>query len=317
MLDRIKKYIQDAHDEVILWKRWDIKVAGQQYYDAMSRMYPYTHKYYFEGNPSFTCDYRDLLDMQRQPLIMLRDGIINLASFFATNYRPPKNFLSIILVNKRFASIVPEPWKEFVGTYEFEYPNLEDKKVDVLYVHGMLINYSFWIKKPKQILDELNSQIPKGVKLEFMLPIRERSFFVIQDETKFVTPFLEELYNRYGFELKLHTNYDQLLNVKIKKKSAFCELTDTPFIFSDNYMNHLFCHNDCYMLNPTPVDKSNALIYPLSQNHNVIIKEIDRKKSKFNEFMLELKEKRINPDVMNPLFHHFIKESIKKGLIKI
>lgn len=317
MLERIHNYIQQAHDEVILWKRWDIKKHSNEYYDAMSRMYPYTHKYYFEANPSFICDYKNILDMQRQPLIMLRDGVVNLASFFCEYHKPPAHFNSIILVHKRFARIVPEPWKEFVATYELDFPRADISSVDKVYIHGMLISYSFWLKNSKEILDELDKKIPKNTSVEFMLPIRERSFFVIRDETKYVTPFFEELYNRYGSSLKMHTNYDQLLNVKLKKGAAFCELTDVPFIFADNYMNHLFSHNDCSMIDPPKVDKENALIYPLSMNHNIVIKEIEKKNSDFNALFIRAKETRTPTDVRSEKFHLFIKDSIKNGLIKI
>lgn len=317
MLEKIDNHIKNAHDEVILWKRWDIKRASNEFAEAMSRMYPFTHKYYFEANPSYICDYKNLLDMQRQPVIMLQDGVINLTAFFAQNYRVPPNFKTILLINKRFESVIPPSWKDYVATYEIEYPKLDKQDIKKIYVYGMLVSYSFWFQSPKEILDELDKKISKNVEIEFMLPIRERSFFITQDETKYVTPFLEELYERYGKRMTLHTNYDQLLNVQIKKGSAFCELVDTPYIFGDNYMSHVFSHNDCYMINPPHVDKKDALVYPLSLNHNVIIKDFDKSKSKFNEFMVEVKSQRVDPSPIARKYHMFIKDCIEKGLLKV
>tara|TARA_B100001971_G_scaffold214585_1_gene252809 strand:- start:26172 stop:27134 length:963 start_codon:yes stop_codon:yes gene_type:complete len=317
MLERIREYIQDAHDEVILWKRWDIKHQSLDYFNAMSRMYPFTHKYYFEANPSFVCDYRNLIDMQRQPLIMLRDGIVTLSAFFLQNIKAPKDFRTILLIPKRLSGVVPVGWKEHVAYYEIEYPEYDSQPIKKVYVHGMLVSYSFWFKKAKDVFDDLAKILPKGVPVEFMVPIRERSFFVTQDETKYVTPFMEELYERYGNKMKLHTNYDQLLNTKITKGSAFCELSDSPYIYADNYMNHLFSHENCFMINPPKVKKENNLVYPLSLNHNIIITKEEGGESFFNQLAFHVKQDRVAADPLSNKFHRYIKQLIESGLIKI
>mgnify|MGYP006443675703 CR=1 FL=1 len=317
MLDKVKKYIQEAHDEVILWKRWDIKIDNGKYYDAMSRMYPFTHKYYFEANPSLICDYKNLLDMQRQPLIMLRDGLIPLICFFAKNHKPPANFSTIFLIDKRFESIIPKSWSQYFCTYEVELPYKDPKELEKIYINGMLVSYTFWFDTPVEALDKLDKIIPKNVEREFLTPIRERAFFITQDETKYVSPFLEEIYDRYGTKVKLHTNYDKLLDIKFTKGAGHCELVDTPYLYTDNYFNHLFSHNECFSIHKQDIDKSNALIYPLSMNHNVIIKESDPSKSQFGDLIIRMREDRANPDILNYNFHQLIRKYVKAGLVKV
>jgi len=317
MLDKIKKYIGEAHDEVILWKRWDIKYKSLFYRDCAWRLYPFTHKYYFEGNPSFIHEYKNMHDIQRHPLVMLRDGIVPLASFFIENYQPPAHFQSILLVPKRFEGIVPKAWYPYVATYEFDYPKLEDKKPEVTYINGMGVSYTFWLKTIDEVVDDLLKKIPKGSKVEFLLPVRERSVFLLVDETKYISELLRKIYQKFDKDVVLHSSHDKILDIKFNKNSAFCDLADAPFIIGDNYLHHVMCYENSAYIDAEKVDKKDALVYPLSLNHSVVIKEIDPSNSYFKNVAFHMKKNRVNIDFLNQSFHREIKNLIINKTIKL
>lgn len=316
MLDRIKKYIHEAHDEVILWKRWDIKYKSLFYRDCAWRLYPFTHKYYFEGNPSFLHEYKNIADMQRHPLIMLRDGLVPLISFFVENYKPPENFQSIFLVPKRFENIIPKAWFPYVATYEFEYPTLKGRKPEVIYINGMGVSYTFWKKSIDEVVDNLLGKVPKGSKVEFLLPVRERSVFLLVDETKYISELLRKIYQKFDKDVVLHSSHDKILDIKFNKNSAFCDLEDSPYIIGDNYLHHVLCNENSAYIDAQKLDKNNALVYPLSLHHNVVIREIDSSENQFQDIAFRIKKNRVDTDFLNQKFHKAIKDMVVEGFIK-
>ncbi len=128
MLNKIHSLISEAHDEALICRKWDIRRKDRLLQEAYGRLYPYTHRYYFEGNPSYLNDYAGFVDMDRYPLIMLRDGLVSLCAFFIKNHRPPAGFNTFLLIDGRFEAIVPKGWKEHVAFYRVNFPKSSSPK---------------------------------------------------------------------------------------------------------------------------------------------------------------------------------------------
>ena len=319
-LNKVKKLIEVSHDELILAKKWDIRHRSAIFKSAYDRMYPFAFRYYFEGNPSFLNDYANFLDMERYPLIMLRDGLVNLADFFLTNFRPPSSFRSMLLIPKRMEGIVPIGWKDQVAFYQCRFPLWQGQEAPrKVLVSGLLSNYTFWKDKPETVFKDLRDKIPQESKVEFFIPLRDRLVFDSVDEAPCILESFKWLYHFFGRDTLVHSDNSRILLHKLGREDAHISLGDEPFLVADNFFDHWQASRNIPSLSAKEVAvKVGDLVYKLSPYHDIVIDAGGE--AAFGDYgnlavKLKLEGKKANAE--RSAFHDFIIEVTKNGLIKV
>ncbi|MCO4755746.1 MAG: hypothetical protein KC478_14795 [Bacteriovoracaceae bacterium] len=317
MLSEIKNIISNSHDEVIMAKKWNIHYRDNLYKEVYGRIWPTTHRYYFEGNPSFLTEYKNFTDMKRFPLIMLRDSFVTLSAFFLNNPKPPENFNTILLIAKEWEQLIPKTWKSNVALYSFQRPQAPKKPKKVM-VLGLATSYSFWRHTVEQAFNNLEKLIPKESKKMFYLPMRERSVFGHIDEAPVYAKCMRFLLQKFGADVDILTNNNEILNVKLSKGDAYCDLSSENMLCSDNYFHHHYSSQNVGALDAKNLEPSEEdLAYPLSLYHNIHISELKSQGETFAGLLYKTKILKMNVKDWDPKYHDFLKEMIKRGELKI
>lgn len=317
MLSKVDELIESSHDEVLMCKKWNIFYRDNLYKEVYGRIWPSTHRYYFEANPSFLTEYKNFADMQRFPIIMLRDGLITLSAFFLSNPKPPADLESILLIAKRWEHIVPKPWHKNVALYSFSRPEVAKKPKNVL-GFGIFNEYSFWKNTPEECFLRVKKLIPADSKKVFYMPMRERSVFQSVDESPVYTNSLKLLFEHFGSDFELITNNNKILSTKLEAGDAILNITPDNLLCSDNYLNHFFSSKNIGELGLEETQSvSSGRKYALSLYHDVCISEINSEGEAFASMFYKMKILNVKPSELNPKFHIFLKELVKKGNLEI
>ncbi|MBC77070.1 MAG: hypothetical protein CME64_13735 [Halobacteriovoraceae bacterium] len=315
-LNKVQKLIQGSHDEVLMCKKWNVFYSSQLYRDANDKLWPTTHRYYFEGNPSFLCEYKNFADMERFPIIMLRDSLVTLAAFFLTNTIPPKKFKTIFLIPKRWSHIVPRSWRDNVASFEIIRPQAENPETVLAFGH--FNDYSFWKDSPKKTFERVKSILPENSKKIFYVPMRDRSVFSHIDESPSYAECMRIIFQNFGSDIELVTDNNKILNVKLSSKDAYCDLTPDNLLCSDSYLHHWFGTKNIGELGGKKVEQTNNdLVYPLSLYHSICISKLQFDEQAFASLFYKTKVQKIPTDEANPGFHMFLKDLVKAGDLKI
>lgn len=317
MLNEIKELIENSYNDAILSKKWDIRHNGDQFRDFLDRSYPIGCRYYFEANPSFLFEYQNLVDMERYPVVMLRDGVIPIASFFLRFPIPPKGFSTKLLVHKGLKALVPKAWSDLVALYEFEFKtrNLQEDPPKKVLVYGFPCEYSFIRQSPKEVFSNLREKISTKSNVEFYLPMRERVFFLDRDNSEYVKECLKWLGYCFGAETKVHSDGSKLLNIKLTKDDAICPLVEDGFLIKDNYIPHWFSHKGVSVVQDSKSkDEEELLTYRLSPAHKIHIRPLGKDCGKaISILMILARLDGIKGNTENSDFHDFVIKHVKSG----
>ena len=150
-LSEIQNKILSMHNQEILYKKWDVRHRSKDFTDLYWLYYPNTDKYYFEGNPSFLYEYEHLDDLGRFPIVTVRDGYLGLVDFFISNPKPNKDFLTTLVIHKKYSRLVPKAWEDQIALYTVQPRNVQIKKNKKLIVHGYGVVENFLKLTPEKL----------------------------------------------------------------------------------------------------------------------------------------------------------------------
>ena len=288
MLNKIKQIIDSNGYGDILYKKWDVQFRDDYFGQVYWSYFPITEKYYFEGNPAFSYEYKNLFDIGRYPITTFRDGFVGLLEFFLVHPLPSKDFRSKILIHKKFETIVPKQWKDFVACY-----SLKPRKVklratkETLVIHGLGLEECFWQKTPIELARELKEKSRGFKEVQFLIPQRESLMSSkLNQEKKFNVALLKAIYEIFGFDIKIEMNTEEFFKKFKLKNFAFLNLDSSKAFIADNYIDHYFFSIGGECLNEQYTEAENNLDYNLSHHHKISIEEIDTTKSVFSQFYM-------------------------------
>lgn len=316
-LNKVEQLISIAHDEVLIPKKWDIKHRYEILTQAYDKLYPFSLKYYFEANPSFLNDYSSFEDMERYPLIMLRDGFVSLFFFFLRAPKPPEGFRSILLIPDALARLVPTLWKSHCAFYRVNFLNIE-KTPNRLIVGGSLAQHSFWSNTPEEAIAKLKNQIPKNCELSFFIPIKDRLVFHWVDESKYIGKAMRAIHENFGNDIKIIHEQGKAMLSKMEIGDAYFDLGDLSPILYDNFLHHWFASKGISINGNQKFHGEKALTYKLSPYHSVSILEAPEDLgADFNNLAVRAKLRGGKIDLHDVNFHHWLKEMLVTGVLKI
>jgi hypothetical protein len=288
MLNKINKIIETNGDGDILYKKWDVKFRDDYFSEVYWSYFPSTQKYFFEGNPAFSYEYRNLFDVGRYPITTFRDGFAGLLEFFLIHPVPTNDFRSILLIHKKFQSIVPKQWKEFVACYSIN-PRSIKKETDKkeLIIHGLGLEECFWKESPLNLVKRLKLKTEGFEEIKFLIPQRESLMSSKENqEKKFNVALLKAIYEVFGFDVKIETNTEEFLEKFKSNNFSFINLDSSNGFIADSYIDHHFFSIGGNSLNEVFTDLNEGLSYNLSHHHKITIEEIDHSKSIFSTFYM-------------------------------
>jgi hypothetical protein len=290
MLNKVREIISSNTNDDILYKKWDTQHRDEYFSKVYWHYHPSTEKYFFEGNPSFLHEYKNLFDCGRFPIITLRDGFVGILEFFLVHPTPPKDFKSMVLINKKFASLIPIKWKEYVLSYVVTAREQKNKDIDqdLLLLYGFGTEDTFWEKSPKELLNEY-AEISKGYKETICIfPQRESLLSTSREQTKnYAIELIKETYRNFGFDVKLALDFKAFFSNNEFTNFSFLGLDKSNVFVADSYFEHFLYSSGGQSLNKKQTIGSDFLEYNLSANHKIVIEEVNFDESIFAEFYIQ------------------------------
>lgn len=290
MLNNIKEIIDSNGDGDILYKKWDVQFRDDYFSQVYWSYFPVTQKYYFEGNPSFSYEYKNLFDIGRYPITTLRDGFVGLLEFFLLHPTPTSDFRSKILIHKKFERIVPKQWKDFVACYSI---NSRRKRSVVpaseqtLIIHGLGLEECFWKSSPIEIAQNLQKKASGFKEVKFLIPQRESLMSSKENqEKKFNVALLKAIYEVFGFDIEIEMNVEDFLEKFKSKKFSFLNLDSSMAFIADNYIDHFLFSIGGNCLNEEISIDRDFIEFNLSHYHKITIEEISFTENIFSRFYL-------------------------------
>lgn len=292
MLDKVKEIISNSSEDEILYKKWDTAHRSDYFSKVYWHYHPATEKYFFEGNPSFSHEYKNMFDCGRFPIIMLRDGYVGVLEFFILHPKPPRDFRSIVAINKKFTSLVPEKWKGYVVSYSVK--QREDTRVkdssELLVVYGFGTEDIFWKQSAEELIAEV-ANVSKGFKETVCIfPQRESMLSSGKEQVKnHALELIKRTYQHFGFDVKLAMNFRGFFNNNQVEEFSFLGLDKNKAFISDNYFEHYMYSKGGRSLNEQEQVCSDNIEYNLSRFHKISFEDIDYSKCIFPEFYIQYK----------------------------
>lgn len=310
ILNRVQDLISKAHDEVLVCRKWDLKRKDLLLHAGYGRLYPATHRYYFEGNPSFLNDYSGFLDMSRYPIIMLRDGLVTLADFFLKNHRPPESFDTVLLIDARFEAFVPKGWKDFVAFYYMDFP--QSKAPANSLILCALAHHFLDAEDPKTSFKRI--QMSARGAPQFYVPVRERFMVQNVDETQYVQKGMLSLYEVFGASVHIETDNNRVMDLPLKSGDEVLDLHEDLLFVADNFLHHWFAAKNVQAPRAKIEPPKERIEYPLSLHHQALIFGPSEKLgSSYSELAVNYKLSGISGGPAREEFIKFIQEAIEKS----
>jgi hypothetical protein len=291
ILDKIEEIIL-KNEKGLLCEKGFNSFYSQDDKDNFWHYHPLNKDYYFEGNPSFTFEYRDIQEFVEYPIVMLRDGYAGLVSFFIKNPSPPEYLDTYLLIPKKFENLIPKQWEGKVACYHFENIKRDlSRKNLIIYGHGT--EDVFWKEGPqeklaslKKMTDEFNFE-----KTICLFPQRESKYSSGYEKSKkYDLALLKEMYRSFGFEIQHESDIIQFLDRNDISDFSFCSLDVNHIVYYDCYLKHKL-----YALGGISIDiekyhiPEDSLRFSLSLNHEVVITQADLAKSIFPKIFISAK----------------------------
>lgn len=292
-LNKISEIISLVNPEQdVLYKKWNIQHRDEYFTQVYWSYHPITDKYFFEGNPAFSYEYKNLFDFGRYPVTMLRDGFVGILEFFLIHPKPTSDFKSIILIPERFQKLVPKTWEGQVACYKIiPRNNSNSHQANFLMVHGLPTEELFLNQTVEDIAKEIKGYVEGYEDYFIYLPIRDSllSKNEVREKVLYIE-LLKEIYRHVGFEAKVEFHKIQnILRLLETKKFDFINLDQDRFFVNDNYIDHHLYSIGGKNLKPDSVSDGESLRYNLSKNHSVEITECRIEDKCFSEFFYYFK----------------------------
>jgi hypothetical protein len=290
ILSEIKEHIVNTHSDDIHYKKWHVGFRDEYFKEIYWSYYPITQKYFFEANPTFLYEYRSIEDMQRYPLILVRDGFVGILDFFLVNPSPAKFFKTILLIEKKFEKLVPKQWLKQVAVYEVYSTKKEEAKKENLLIHGQGMEDLFWSDDLDKRIFDIKKIASQYKNINFVISQRESLLSSSENKGKQHNLSLHKsIYEHFGFEVKINVDVQKELKLLKFSNFGFINLDHTNGFVSDNYIDHFLYSKGGVNLDAIETSNSYKEHYNLSPFHGVGLKELDAAKSVFAEFYLAYK----------------------------
>lgn len=316
MLNKIKSIIDSNSNDEILYKQDQINHRDDFFTKIYWSYAPFTSKYYFEGNPAFLYEYKNLFDMGRFPITLVRDGFLGILDFFLIHPLPKKDYRSILLIPRKFQYLVPKQWVGQVALYEVNLKKtFTQKNKDNLIVVGYPAEETFVNTSIEDKVKELVEISREYKNVEFVLPQRESylSTSLKQANEKYSLELYKYIYKYFGFEKEIHYDIDKFF-IKTKLKNySFLQLDSDNLFINDNFMDFYLTSQNAFPLHlKENTHKEEALKYDLSLNHEINIFDFDASKSKFNSFYVAYRMNRKTSSIYELFNYDEIREIYKE-----
>ncbi|MAZ49105.1 MAG: hypothetical protein CME65_11115 [Halobacteriovoraceae bacterium] len=291
MLDRIEEKINKINiDQDILYKKWNIQHRDELFTSVYWSYFPMTEKYFFEANPAFFYEYKNLFDFGRYPLCLVRDGFLGILDFFLVHSKPSSDFASTLLIPKEFEKLVPKTWKDQVAVYEFynKKKNIEPSEQVVIYgTPTAEVFYQYSVSELAQWVSVLKAKYQQYL---FCVPIRESLLASdkVNREMKFIQ-FLKEIYRHCGFDVDIfHDDIEKRMKNLEGSQFHYSSFDRSKIFISDNYYDHFLSSIGGTNLDWS-FEKEGGLKYELSGEHGIRFSELNLDNNCFGEFFLQFK----------------------------
>lgn len=291
-LNKISEMLENINPEQnLLYKKWNIQHRDELFTQLYWSHHPMTEKYYFEANPSFYYEYKNIFDLGRYPIVMLRDGFLGILEFFLLHPKPHKDIDTTLLIPKQFERLVPKPWESQVASYNIYQKKRETfTKADHIFIYATPTEELFINRSPAEMAKEISEVIKSYASYQIYFPIRDS---ILSDqagkEKLFYIEFVKEIYRHVGFDANiLFHHIHESLKFLEGKSFDFYNLDESKMLIEDNYLDHyLYSVGGSNYIESSRVN--DGLTYDLSKGHGIEIQEIDFSKNCFSEFFLNFK----------------------------
>ena len=276
MLNKVARLIEENNYNSIHYKKWNIKFRDEFFKEVYWAYFPITEKYYFEGNPAFIYEFRDMFDMGRYPITLIRDGFSGVLDFFLLHPKPPYDFKSVLLLHTRMQKIVPPAWKNNVAFYKVQGSSTDTPTKEKLIVHGLSTEEYFWEGlSPIELAKRLKETTKDYRDVTFLIPQRESLISTWEKRNeRYDIMFYKALYKVFGFDVKIEMNINEYLkDFKAVGDFSFYNMDESLGLIADNYIDHYFFWKGGNSLNKNHQreDKKKSLKYKLSPYHDLHI----------------------------------------------
>jgi hypothetical protein len=304
MLDKIKSQIENISKDELLFKRWDLGHENFYLKNIISFRYSHTQPYYFELNPSFVAQYRDIEAMLSFKFVMLRDGFWGLYYLFLKNTVLPKYCDTIFLIPLKFSRLVPPAWKKNVLFYQFKYKQFEIK--EQLLIYGCPYTE---VQLKQEISTNIMNAIQNSPKITYLhtgISYRGNSGEI---NISYANEIIREIYSLKGVsQTNIIEGFSEEIIANFNDTFAFRNLDADHFIIYDDYLTQLFAAKGMSNLNKIENDqaKNSKLIssYALSFYHQIDLYQDNCENEEILQWKVEAKLKGLNIDFSNPSFYH-------------
>jgi len=296
MLSKIQDtLILNQKNKKILAKEYRHSFRDDIFKDIFWGYDPFMKSYFFEGNPSFYYEYTNMFDLGRFPIVMLRDGYLGLLDFFLIHPKPLDDVKTIILISKRYESLVPAGWANQVACYEI-LPRKEvkfEKGKDILCLgHG--VEELYWKHSAEDIFSPIEEYRKNFKNTACLFPTRSSKLSEPRKQfSRFHTDLVLSANKFFGKSVVFYEDYLSFKeDNKTKKPGYFYQVDTANVLSSDSYMTHFLFEKGymdlAFVDKKLPVD-DNSLNLNLSVNHKIRITELDVKKTLFAEYFFHYK----------------------------
>ena len=306
MLQGIEEHLEQCSKSNILIKSWTAKPLSNITTNAMWRYFPLTEKYYFELNPSFVFDYRNIEDMLEYPYVQFRDGFLGLAYFFLMNPKPIDKSSTIFLVPKKFESLVPSFWKGRVLLYDFSVEDSSERDPSsAAYIYGQISPETFLVQNYEDRLEDIRVACT-GDEFHFLTPFRNITYLNSYFNSIFTRNTMKVIHKKFGSDVNYEDNFVASNYTKIRKNDSFCSLDKSHFYIYDDFLFHFMCARGA-----KPIDKKNSdngkpiKKISLSLFHNINLYELKKPTNFILEKKIEVKIRRIPVNLSSESFYYY------------
>ncbi len=291
MLNKIEQIIDSNGHGEIHYKKWDVEFRDDYFDKVYWSYFPITKKYYFEANPSFSYEYKNLFDLARYPMTLLRDGYVGLLDLFLTHPIPNSDIKTFILIDKKFESLIPKQWKKQVACYSIG-PIKEkfQKKGETVIVHGLGVEETFWKESPKSLIENIKKITKEYKKIIFLTPQRESLMSTRDNQIKkYDLALFKALHEVYGFDIEIEMQSEEYLSKFKMKEFSFYNINQSKVFVADDFIDHFFYSKGGYSLNQMNEIGEERLKYKLSRYHEISIENPSSKEGDFSKLYLPFK----------------------------
>ncbi len=211
-------------------------------------MAPYSDNYYSILNPLFSKVYLELIEKgQQYPLVLLRDGALDLIEF-VSQYSDPSVFDQKFIIHQSLSYALPELWLKNVMLFDYFYRPKHLFRLEIprkrLIVSTIVNNAYIEPARAKEYFLKLND-FATANKLEVFLhlPIRENHYFTnIYKDQNAAFDLSLMAFDIFGTDTKIIS--DKALKSASDYRDSFYALIPMDRIcLSDNYIEHYLLTN--------------------------------------------------------------------------